>query len=210
MKNGFQHSQPQSVYRGKRRVIQGLMIPVFLVAVGFYVRLAITEPSLYHFSLAGMMVFFMVQVVWTFSRTRLTMSPAGITVEVKRSISVAWSEIERIQLVPMGIGIKMDIPCLVLREPVRARFWLRANDVPSELRNHIIPLYPAVWERIDELEQELYRYLPIDPAKRAQLAVPINFAANSRRSQKLTNRFVIPMVVLLAVQLLAVLYIIWR
>jgi hypothetical protein len=210
MENGFQHSQPQSVYRGKKRVIQGLMIPVVLVGVWFYVRMAITEPSLFNFFTAGMVVFFMVQLVWVFSRTRLTMSPAGITVDFKRSITTTWANVERIQLVPMGIGIKADIPCLVLRQPIQARFWLRANDVPAELRSRIIPLYPALWERIDELEQELYRYLPTDPANQNQLSVPINFAANSRRSQKMTNRLLIPLALVLGVQLLVVLYIIWK
>ncbi|MBA3468619.1 MAG: hypothetical protein H0T53_03140 [Herpetosiphonaceae bacterium] len=183
MEQGFEHSQPQSVYRQKNRAILGLMIPLSLAMFAFSVYRFVTRPN-------EDVVF---SIVWLinlanfsqmFLRNRLTMSPTGISVTMARSMATAWSNIERIQLVPLGYLMKREVPCLVLREPMPGKGWQRWLGVPDELKSRIIPIHPAVWDRMFTLEDELYSHLKANSVNGNELAVPLDFASISQRQTR--------------------------
>jgi hypothetical protein len=211
MKMGFQHSQPQSVYRQKNRALVGLLVPVSLGMLGVYGYQFLDRPRAGSLFVLALWLFNLVNSIQMFIRTRLTMSPAGISITTTfgRTLSTAWANVERIQLIRLGFGIKSDVPCLVLRQPGQGQRWLGPG-VPAELKGRLIPIYPSAWERMFTLEEELYRYIPANPAGQGQLSVPINFAASGQQMRKLTKRILIPVALLMALQLLVVLYIIWR
>jgi hypothetical protein len=209
MENRFQHSQPQSIYRQKNRVLIGVLIPLSLAMIVYYGYQFLEHPRSGSLFVSVMWLINLVNFSQMFIRTRLTMSPAGISMTFGRTVATDWANVERIQLIRLGFGIKSDVPCLVLRAPVQGRRWLGPG-VPAELKGRLIPIYPLVWERMFTLEEELYRYIPVNPASQDQLSVPINFAASAQRMRKLTKRILIPVALLMALQVLAVLYIIWR
>jgi hypothetical protein len=209
MKMVFQHSQPQSVYRQKNRALMGILIPLSLAMIGYYGYQFLERPRSGSLFVIVMWLFNLVNSAQMFVRTRLTISPAGISMTFGRTVATAWANVERIQLIRLGYGMKTDVPCLVLREPGQGKRWLGPG-VPAELKGRLIPIYPLIWERMFTLEEELYRYIPANPAGQNQLSVPINFAASAQRMRKMTKRIIIPVALLMAVQLLAVLYIIWR
>jgi hypothetical protein len=209
MKMGFQHSQPQSVYRQKNRALMGILIPLSLAMIAYYGYQFLERPRSGSLFVIAMWLFNLVNAAQMFVRTRLTMSPAGISMTFGRTVATAWTNVERIQLIRLGFGIKSDVPCLVLRQPAQGRRWLGPG-VPAELKGRHIPIYPSIWERIFTLEEEMYRYIPANPAGQSQLSVPINFAASGQQMRKMTKRILIPVAVLISLQLLVALYIIWR
>jgi hypothetical protein len=180
MKMTFQHSQPESVYRQKNRAISGLMIVLSLVMFAVYGIRFFNRPDLGNVLMAVIWPINLVNFAQMVFRNKLVMSPAGITVLFERKLETAWSNVERIQLLRVGI-FKADVPCLILREPVPGKTGLAGAGVPAELKGRVIPLHPAVWERMFSLEDELYGYLRANSVMRNELAVPINFAAINQR-----------------------------
>jgi hypothetical protein len=157
----FQHSQPQSVYRSKNyRGGWGLAVIYLLIALISAPR-ALNDPTFWNVAAPLIWVAVALQNWWQSQRTRLVMSPAGISVTWGRSAATPWSNVERIQVLTVGSRIRPEaMPCLVLREPTAGTLKLITRGIPDELKGRVIPLYPTLWERLSELEQELYGYLP--------------------------------------------------
>jgi len=135
-------------------------------------------------------------------RNRIILSPAGISVTYGRSAATPWSNVERIQVITVGTRIKLGaVPCLVLREPAAGDMTPITRGVPDALKGRILPLYPMFWERISELEQELYGYLPGEPSS-GQLSVPHNFAAINARQSRLARQILTALVIVLGAAVL--------
>jgi len=181
MENVFQHSQPQSVYRQKNRAISGLMIGLSLAMFGVYVSRFLDRPGPGTLLMSAIWPINLVNFALMFFRNRLDMSPAGISVRMSRTIATSWTNVERIQMLRLGFGIKSDIPCLILRQPAQGKLWLATVGVPAELKGRVIPLYPSMWERMFGLEEELYGYLRANSVIRNELSVPIDFSAITQR-----------------------------
>ncbi len=185
MEQGFQHSQPQSVYRQKNRAILGLMIPLSLAMFGFSVYRFVTRTNTNEdLFLASIWLISLINSSHTFFRIRLTMSPSGISVTVGRSRATAWSNVEGIQMIVLGDFIKRQVLCLVLREPIQSKRWQGVLGVPDELKGRILQIHPAVWERMFTLQDELYGYLKANSVIGNELAVPLDFASISQRQTK--------------------------
>lgn len=198
MKNGFQHSQPQSLYRQKNRALIGMMIPLSLLLLGVYVAKAIERPDFGNLFMALIWPVNLANFVQIFFLHKLVMSPAGITVLFERKVETAWSNVERIQLMRVGI-FKSEVPCLVLREPVPFKLGLAGVGVPAELKGRVIPLHPAMWQRMFAMEEELYGYLRANSVIRNELSVPIDLAAISQRQARFTWKLVAALVGLMVI-----------
>jgi hypothetical protein len=183
MKMVFQHSQPQSVYRQKNRALIGILMPLALLMFGYYVYKAIDQPNFGNVLMALIWPVNLANFVQILFLNKLVMSPAGITVLFERKMETAWSNVERMQLMRVGI-FKADVPCLILREPVPSKLGLAGVGVPAELKGRVIPLHPAMWQRMFAMEEELYGYLRANAVIRNELAVPIDFAALSQRQTR--------------------------
>jgi hypothetical protein len=172
----FQHSQPQSVYRIKNRHFLWLMVAAALTLTGLYAYRTLSRPSALAVVPIPLWLWLAYQAGRQLIRSRLVISPAGLSITFIHSAWTPWSNVERLQTLWPGSQNQMRV--LVLRNPIETRLWVRHQDVPKELKGRVIPLAAAVWERIDELEQELYRYLPA--SQEAQLSVPHTFAVASQ------------------------------
>ena len=191
MGQGFPHSQPQSVYRQKNRAMIGLMISLSLALFGFYVYRFVNRTNWDFLLLAGVWLFNLANFSQIFFRNRLVMSPTGISVATGLSRATAWSNVESIRLLALGLGylIKREVPCLILREPIQGTHWHSLLGVPAELRDRVIPVDPAIWERMFTLEHELYGYLKAHSVIGNELAVPIDFASISQRQTRFVWKF---------------------
>lgn len=177
----FQHSQPHSVYRPKNRAILGLMVPVALFMIWTYGKGLLSHPTPLRILSVGLWLAMLVQSALMFVKARLVISPAGISIQFGRSTATPWSNIERLQLIAVGRFVKQTaVPCLVLREPVVGRLWARVPGLPAELKGRVIPLDPALWERFNDLHDEVCRHLSVNPDGPNGLQVPINVAALTR------------------------------
>jgi hypothetical protein len=207
-KMGFEHSQPQSVYRHKNRALILLMLLLSLAAIGYFGDTFFERRRFSDLVMISVMLFNMVNFGQMAVRTRLIMSPSGISVTFGHRLETDWSNVERIQLIPLGFGVKSDVPCLVLRQPIASKQWIgTAMGIPAEFKGRVIPIIPSLWERMATLEEELYRYLSINPASQGQLSVPINFAASVQRRKRFMWKFAAAMagfyvVILLVLKLL--------
>ena len=182
----FQHSQPQSVYRSKNYRMTWAVIAAQLLIVLISAPRAFSHPTLWNIVGPLCWLSMAVQTWRQNQRNRLVMSPAGISVIQGRSAATPWSNVERVQMVRVGTRVNLGhVPCLVLRQPAEGTLKPITRGVPDELKGRVIPVYLTLWERIGELEQELYRYLPDDGAG-GQLSVPHSFAAMERRQSQLT------------------------
>jgi hypothetical protein len=200
MENVFQHSQPQSVYRHKNRAMMVVMIVVSLAMMGYHGDRFFDRHKAWDLVMVGLMLLNLVNFAQMAIRSRLIMSPAGISVTFGHRQETAWSNIERIQMIPLGFGMKTDVPCLVLRQPVGSKrsIW-GATGIPAEFKGRVIPIIPSLWERMATLEEELYRYLATNPASLGQLSVPINFAASVQRQKRFIWKLAAAMLVFYAV-----------
>jgi hypothetical protein len=183
----FQHSQPQSVYRNKNYRGGWSLAGIYLLIALISAPRALNDPTFWNVAAALIWLVVAFQNWWQSQRTRLVMSPAGISVTVGRQASTPWSNVERIQALTVGSRIRPDtMPCLVLREPTAGTLKPIARGIPAELKGRVIPLYPTLWERLSELEQELYGYLPGEPAG-GQLSVPPVSDAIKQRQDLITG-----------------------
>ena len=184
MGNTFQHSQPQSVYRQKNRAIIGMLAPLALFMVGYYVNKAIERPDFGNVLMALIWPVNLANFVQMFFLNKLVMSPAGITMTIERKIETGWSNVASLQVLRVGI-FKANTPCLVLREPVPFKLGLTGLGIPAELKGRVVPLHPAAWERMFAMEEELYGHLRANGVIRDELSVPIDFAALSQHQTQL-------------------------
>jgi hypothetical protein len=162
----FQHSQPQSVYRSKNYRGGWGLAGIYLLIALISAPRALNDPTLWNIAAALIWLVVGFQNWWQSQRTRLVMSPAGISVTFAfgRSAATPWSNVERIQVLTVGSRLRPDaMACLVLREPSEGTLKLITRGIPDELKGRVIPLYPTLWERLSELEQELDGYLPGEP-----------------------------------------------
>jgi hypothetical protein len=103
-----------------------------------------------------------------------------------RRAATPWSNVERLQLIAIGKTLRLgEIACLVLRDPAQATLKPVTRGVPDELKGRVMLLNPGQWERLTDLEQELYGYLRANSADQDQLSVPYDFAALSQRQERL-------------------------
>ncbi|HYF61787.1 MAG TPA: hypothetical protein VD886_03170 [Herpetosiphonaceae bacterium] len=182
----FQHSRPQSVYRGKNYKTNWAVIPIHLLLALASASRVVSQPSIWN--VTGMLCWLFVAFqTWRQNRrNRLVMSPAGISLTWGRSAATPWSNVERVQVIRVGTKINLGhVPCLVLREPAEGTLKPLTRGVPDELKGRVIPLYLNLWERIGELEQELYGYLPAD-SDGGRLSVPHSFAAINQRQERIS------------------------
>jgi len=177
----FQHSQPQSVYRPKNRAFLGLMVPIALFMIWTYGKGLLSDPTPLRILSIGLWIVMLAQFAWMFVKSRLVLSPAGISVTYGRSAATPWSNVERIQLIAVGRFVNRNTtPYLVLRAPAAGRRWSGIPGLPAELKGRVIPLDPAIWERFSDLHAEVSRHLPVNPDGPNGLQVPINVAALSK------------------------------
>jgi hypothetical protein len=159
----FQHSQPQSIYRIKNYRASWSLAGIYLLIALIWAPRALNDPTFGNIAAPLIWLVVGLQNWWQSQRNRLVMSPAGISVTFGRSAATPWSNVERIQVLTVGSRIRPDnMPCLVLREPTEWTLKPITPGIPAELKGRVIPLYPILWERLSELEQELYGYLPGD------------------------------------------------
>jgi hypothetical protein len=182
------------------------MIPLSLAMFGFSVYRFVTSTNGDLF-LPSMLLINLVNFSQMFLRIRLTMSPIGISVTIDRSMATVWSNVERIQLISLGYLIKRDVLCLVLREPIQGKRGRSLLGVPAELKGRVIPIHPAVWERMFTLEQELYGFLKANSVIGNQWSVPIDFAAISQRQTRFKWKLAAVLLAVLALPLIGLLLI---
>ena len=180
---GFQHSQPQSVYRQKNRALVGIVMPLALLTFGYFVNKAITRPDFGNVLMALIWPANLANFVQILFLNKLVMSPAGITVLFERKVESAWSNVASLQVLRLGI-FKANTPCLILHEPVPFKLGLVGIGVPAELKGRVMPLHPAMWQRMFAMEEELYGHLRANGVMRDELSVPIDFAALGQRQNQ--------------------------
>jgi hypothetical protein len=182
----FQHSQPQSVYRPKNYRLNWMVIGVQLMVALISAPRAFSHPGFWSIAAPLIWLAIALQTWWQNQRSRLVMSPAGISLTMGRRAATPWSNVERIQLISIGKMLRLgEVACLVLRDPAQAMLKPVTRGVPDELKGRVMLLNPGQWERLTDLEQELYGYLRANSADQDQLSVPYDFAAVSLRQERL-------------------------
>jgi hypothetical protein len=182
----FQHSQPQSVYRIKNYRSSWMASAIYLFIALLAAPRAFSQPGFWN--IAGPLIWLVLalQTWWQSQRYRLVMSPAGISVAMGRRAATPWSNVERLQVIAVGRTLRLgEAACLVLRDPAQATLMPVTRGVPDELKGRVMLLNPGRWERVADLEQELYGYLRANSADQNQLSVPYTFAAISQRQERL-------------------------
>ena len=182
----FQHSQPQSVYRSKNYLVGWLQVSTQLGLAVFYAFWSLDRPSVWSILAIPLLLGVAVFSGRRNQREKLILSPAGISITSGRSAATPWSNVERLQMISIGKNLRLgEVACLVLRDPSQATLKPVTRGVPDELKGRVMLLNPGQWDRIAELEQELYGYLRANAADQGQLSVPPTLAAVSQHQERL-------------------------